>query len=205
MTYIHTVLTYIIDSIFPPSAEALLVRTMRPDDSRTLYQLTHQKKYVSLSSYHDPRIRALIHEAKFHNNTHACAILGALVAHYILLHMHEYDYIVPIPLSPARIRARGYNQVECILRTLNPSSLSIPIQTRLLTRTRNTAPQTSLAREARLHNIRGAFTCTQPELVRNARILLIDDVLTTGATLHEAAGTLELHSPMRVTCLALAH
>ncbi len=111
---------------------------------------------------------------------------------------------IPIPLSKNRMHTRGYNQVYEILRSLENDSKCI-IETSLLVRTRDTPPQTKLSREGRLQNMHNAFRVSDPERVKGKHILIIDDVLTTGATLRAAKAALLPHEPASVTCLAIAH
>ena len=95
--------------------------------------------------------------------------------------------LVPIPLAPKRLRQRGYNQSEAVAVALS-RRWSIPVVD-VLIRSRETATQTALTPETRLANVAGAFTARTAD--RGARIVLVDDVFTTGATLAEAARALE--------------
>ncbi len=95
------------------------------------------------------------------------------------------DLILPIPLHPRRKQRRGYNQSELLARPL-ARSLGISFSATALRRTRHTAPQVGLGVAARADNVRGAFAA-DPPAVRARHILLIDDVLTTGATMSAAA------------------
>ena len=96
--------------------------------------------------------------------------------------------LVPIPLAPKRLRQRGYNQSDVLAASLG-RLWRLPVSRDLLTRTRETATQTALTPETRLANVAGAFTARTAD--RGARIVLVDDVFTTGATLAEAARALE--------------
>jgi len=99
------------------------------------------------------------------------------------------DLIVPIPLHPARRRERGYNQSACIARGV-ARILGVPLCEDAAARTRNTSTQTSLDRSQRRENVAGAFRVRRPDLVRNANVLIVDDVVTTGATVGALAGAL---------------
>lgn len=96
------------------------------------------------------------------------------------------DAVVPVPLHPCKLRERGWNPAALLARPI-ATALGVPFRTDVLRRVRETAVQAGLSREARAQNIRGAFKArpAQP-----ARILLVDDVRTTGATLLEAASCL---------------
>lgn len=98
------------------------------------------------------------------------------------------DLMLPIPLHPRRMRRRGYNQSELLARPLGKAK-GIPTEPELLRRTRHTMPQVGLGPDERHDNVRGAFTADASG-VRGRHVLLIDDVLTTGATMSAAAEAL---------------
>jgi len=100
--------------------------------------------------------------------------------------MEDYDCIVPVPLHKKRRRKRGYNQVELIGEVLS-SRTGIPMKTHCLIKTVNTPPQVGLSYQERQRNVRGYFDVVNPADLSGKRILLIDDVLTTGATVTESA------------------
>lgn len=191
-----------IDFIFPPSEDALLVRALTQDDMTRLFQVQHVGDATALSEYAESGVRALIHEAKFHGNTHAFRLLNVLVRTFLEQHEKQIDAIIPVPLSRGRMRARGFNQVAEILRAQN---IEVPVETSVLIRTRDTRPQTELERSERLMNVRDAFGVTHAERIRGKHILLIDDVVTTGATLSAAKAALLRCNPASIICLALAH
>ena len=103
--------------------------------------------------------------------------------------MTDYDYIVPVPIHPARRRERGYNQSDFIARGVN-EILKIKIIYDLLKRTKYTFSQTQLSQEERLKNMENVFVLNKKYDVAGCRILLTDDVLTTGSTLNNCALTL---------------
>ncbi len=96
------------------------------------------------------------------------------------------DLLVPVPLFRTRLRQRGYNQALLLARALRSGSL--PLSSRLLLRIRETAPQIGLKASERRHNLRGAFMLKHP--LQGQKVLLIDDVMTTGATARECSRTL---------------
>lgn len=110
------------------------------------------------------------------------------------------DALVPIPLHASRLRQRGYNQALELARAL-AADLALPVLDHALQRTRATAAQPGLDREARWRNVRGAFRADAP---LPARIALIDDVMTTGATLDAAARALKAAGVQWVEAVVLA-
>lgn len=111
------------------------------------------------------------------------------------------DLILPIPLHARRRRQRGYNQSELLARPLG-EALHIPVDAKLLQRTRHTIPQVGLGPEERHENVRGAFAADSG--VAGRRVLLIDDVLTTGATMTAAAEALLAAGAVSVAAYCLA-
>ena len=105
------------------------------------------------------------------------------------------DLILPMPLSSARLRQRGFNQAMEIARPL-ARALQLPLSIDDCRRTLDTAPQSSLPWKARRRNMRNAFECRTD--LRDKTIVVIDDVMTTGATLDELARTLKRHGAVRV-------
>ncbi len=204
MHAMHHFIITILDHLFPPSADEIIVRHLSLEDVTKKYAHTEHESIISLSSYSDGEIRALVHEAKFHGNKKAFGLLGALFQEYLEKERPTIDSIIPIPLSSSRFRARGYNQVQEVLKTQS-LTVMMTIDASVLVRVRNTRPQTELTREERLQNMEQAFAVKDPTLVTGKHILVLDDVTTTGATLRSAETALLAHNPASITLVALAH
>jgi ComF family protein len=114
------------------------------------------------------------------------------------------EVIVPVPLHWRRRWHRGYNQAEAVAREL-ARALNCPLRPGWLVRTRPTNLQPTLTPSARWENVRGAFRARSPDSIRGVRILLVDDVLTTGATADAAAAALLQAKAAQVTVAILAH
>jgi competence protein ComFC len=150
-------------------------------------------------------VRELIHQLKYQ---HAFWVLPDLVhlaeaAHRAHFAEEKVDLIAPVPLHPSRRRARGYNQ-SALLATALGRRLGLPARNRLLRRVRDTGTQTHLTAAARLLNVRGAFAVAQPRAAAGRTVLLVDDVMTTGATLEECARALRKAGAVRVLALTVA-
>ena len=149
----------------------------------------HQERridHVFVRYPYETPVREAILRLKFQNKRYLSAVL-ARVAAQALPETLDVDVLVPVPLGARRERERGFNQSALIAAQLT-QRLCVPVLDQHLVRHRDTAPQTSLAREERWRNVRGAFTC--PQNISGARVLLVDDVAATGATLEAAARAL---------------
>ncbi len=161
---------------------------------------------ICLASYQVPLIKAVVTANKFHNDTHAAQLLASLLQTYLATLPRTPTILIPIPLSKQRERERGYNQVTRVLSYLPPSThLNI---VSLLVRLRNTHPQTTLHRTDRLKNMKGVFSLDDAyPLPEYTRFIIVDDVLTTGATMLAAKETLLPNLPTGSTlmCVSLSH
>lgn len=116
--------------------------------------------------------------------------LGRLLAASVAgLGAGEYDAVVPVPLHRERLRWRGFNQSLLLARHL-AARLDAPVVAHALRRTRSTDPQVDLDESARRVNVAGAFTVVRNHGFHEARVLLVDDVMTSGATVDECARAL---------------
>lgn len=196
----------LIDLVLPRKDTARLVGDASPETLGSLSAPTLLPSgAVYLLPYRHRAVRAAILEAKFHRNERAFQLLGSVLADYLGTVAEDARpfgvapfILVPVPLGERRRRERGYNQVEETARRGG-----IPVEPALL-RIRETAPQTSLPRGARLANMEGAFAAAAP-LSPHATYIVFDDVMTTGATLAAAAAALRAAGATDVRELALAH
>lgn len=147
--------------------------------------------------------RAAILDLKFRGVRRRAEVLGQLVAASLERRPLAIDALVPIPLSTGRRRQRGFNQSELIADEIG-RRIGVGVEPRWLTRIKETAPQVRRSREERRLNVAGAFGCGAPELVAGKRIALVDDVMTTGATLSVAAEALKQSGATRVFALVVA-
>lgn len=133
-------------------------------------------------------IQDLLHGVKYKGNKELGIYLGRLLGNMLAssLHFQSVDLIIPLPLYKAKERRRGYNQSTIICEGIQ-ELFNKPVIQNAVRRVSDTESQTHKNRTERWENMEGQFELTDPELVRDKHILLVDDVLTTGATL-EACG-----------------
>ena len=148
-------------------------------------------------------IRAAIHEFKYRNLRALAPKLAGLLHDYLTTNQLPGDSLVPVPLHRKRLRERGYNQSALLARGLGQLS-GLPVVEDCLVRLISTPPQArSSGINERLSNVAGAFTCRDGRL-RGKRIILIDDVSTSGATLNTCAIALKTTGAAEVRALVLA-
>lgn len=137
--------------------------------------------------------RELIHQFKYKNKIFLAKPLSELMIDFIRhyhLPLNHCDYLIPIPLSPAKLREREFNQAEVLAREI-AGHFGIKLLSNNLKRVRDTPAQADLDKESRWRNISGAFGITNPDTIEGKTILLLDDILTTGATASEASRVLK--------------
>ncbi len=143
-----------------------------------------------------------VHRFKYEDAPHYAADLAAVAGGAAAFELQWCTLVAPIALHPKRLRERGYDQALLLARALAKVS-GKPVAARALRRIRETAPQVGQDRAARASNLAGAFAA-DPGQVRGQRVLLVDDVVTTGATAHEAALALRNAGAEAVRVVALA-
>lgn len=136
-------------------------------------------------------VQELIHRFKYGHKVHLCRPLGLLTARQLAGFAAEAaaDLVMPVPLHKKRLRWRGYNQAALLAGSL-AKQWRLPLVRQNLCRVRWTEPQVNLAAGERELNVRGAFAVSNRNAVAGKRIILVDDVFTTGSTVAECARTL---------------
>lgn len=146
-----------------------------------------------------------IHIFKYKGKIAAGEVLGKMMADHVYpgLSIADYSLIIPVPLHTKRLRERGFNQAVILAREIS-KRFSIPHDFLTLRRHVFTQPQVSLGKDRRTENVRGAFTVKNEKKVKGQKIILVDDVYTTGSTVGECAGVLMTHGAAEVAALTLA-
>ena len=154
---------------------------------------------------HARLLATAVHRFKYGGRTELAGPLAALMRDRLAPPFvpAEADLVLPVPLHPRRLRQRGFNQALLLARALFPGNRK-SIRADILMRTRDTAHQAGLGRKARRLNVHRAFELRAPGAVKGLAVLLVDDVLTTGATVRECARVLKKAGAQTVLVLALA-
>ena len=170
----------------------------------------HQARAVGL---YTPGFMELLHQLKYRGKIQLAEPLGELLRAAFLCYWKEnyFDLVVPVPLHKKKMCQRGFNQASLLIdnwakagERLCGRRIELPVDRKALVRAKPTAPQTGLGRAARQQNIKRAFKVTEPWRISAKRILLVDDVFTTGATAGECARVLMKAGAERVDVLTLA-
>jgi len=161
----------------------------------------------------DQAFTDVIHFFKYKAKVQLAMPLGELMLAAFLRYWRKehIDLVIPVPLHADRFKKRGFNQALLPVQNwrksanrLNLECPSIQLERQALVRKRPTVPQTGLGRKQRLVNIKNAFGVREPEKIEGKRILLVDDVYTTGATADECARVLLNHGALYIDVLTLA-
>lgn len=188
-----------------PKEETDLCRSCRLDQSEYPYgrkKVPHIADLTALWLY-EGDVRRSLHRYKFGNARHYAAGYGRLLAMRIDRDLPRPDVITWVPISAKRLRQRGYDQVELLAKAVGPE-LGIPTA-KLLDKFRDNQANSGLKTPAeRRANVLGVYKIADPEAVRGKRVLLLDDIVTTGATASECARVLRTFGAEEVFFAAVA-
>lgn len=215
MRRILAVLEVILDTILPLRVRSARTKEREAEDI-PLSPIVHDllgAHITTLMDYQHIAVQDLVRSLKYDGSGYAAQLAALLLADFLREEISSRRtfsqrkiLIVPVPLHSSRMRERGFNQIELVLKTLPQEFRDGTLSTfapEALARTRATAQQTKLSRSERLSNVAGAFSVSNGEGVQKTHVFLVDDVTTTGATLVNAATPLR-HAGAEVTLLALA-
>jgi ComF family protein len=151
---------------------------------------------------YDGIARNAVHTLKFRSGRHVAPVLGALLRSHLQRRPLHADLVVPAPIARARLRERGYNQAALLAAEI-VEMVGGTLVADLLQKD-DRPPQQKLSAAERQLNLRDAIRCNGPEQVRGRRVLLVDDVMTTGSTLSACAEALDQAGAARVLALVFA-
>jgi ComF family protein len=158
----------------------------------------------AVGSYETTLLEA-IHRFKYNGKISIGEALGKFMAEfkYSDFNIADYSVIMPVPLHPKKLRARGFNQSLVLAREIS-KYFSLPLDFLILKRHIRTEPQINLGKKERESNVRGAFSVTNPHKIQGQKIILVDDVYTSGSTVKECARILMKNKADKIAVLTLA-
>ncbi|MDN3587256.1 ComF family protein [Pedobacter aquatilis] len=151
------------------------------------------------------KVQNLIHNLKYNHKTEVGNLLGNMLGDRLNKSpiYENIDLIIPVPLHKKKLRIRGYNQSTFIAEGIS-EKMNVPLDENTLVRITSTESQTKKSRYSRYENMKDVFGITNPDVIKGKHILLIDDVITTGATLEACANALLENGAEKVSIAALA-
>ncbi|WP_432711915.1 ComF family protein [Pedobacter sp.] len=154
----------------------------------------------------DSRTQHLMHRIKYKNQPQVGFLLGEMIGERLKISedYKDIDFIIPVPLHEKRRRTRGYNQSEYIANGI-ARVLNIPVKKNVLIKYKETKSQTKNERIKRFENLENVFMVLQPEHITGKHLLMVDDVVTTGATLEACLLTLQHHHPAKISLATAAY
>lgn len=186
-----------------------------PKCRRKLNQIKICKKHIYLKknytthmyifNYND-LIRKNLISYKFYNQAYRYKSFANFIIKdkKIYKFVKKYDIIIPVPISKKRILKRGYNQSELITREIGRCEPNIKTSNSILYKIKNTLPQSSLNKKARQYNLKNAYEVRNSEMIKEKKVLLFDDIYTTGSTVNECAKVLKNAGASEVNVLTIA-
>jgi len=212
MRSVFLMVSSVLDALLPPAPDVVLARALNEEALGRLLSPRSAGPATTLFPYRDERVRALIRAIKYRGDTRTLPRVGVFLGEYVLAMLAEKrmlagwknPLIVPVPSSPERLKARGYNQAERIAEAMLPHIPEARFAPHILSREER-ASQVSVAPGERRKNVRGAFFVPDAGPVRGRFIFLIDDVVESGATVEDAMRALRAAGAKDIAAVALAH
>lgn len=153
-------------------------------------------------------IRDTIIKYKFNEKSYLYKTFSYLILNNekIIKYINKYDYIICVPIHKKRKKSRGYNQSELIIKDVCKNNKNIKIENNILIKIKNVKPQSSLDKKARVTNIKNAYILNMKnkEKILDKKILIFDDIYTTGSTANECARVLKTYGAKKVGILTIA-
>jgi ComF family protein len=183
--------------------------TLEISSIHTEYRTRELKDLYFALPYQKSLIKNLIQKFKYQPFIKELArnLTSLIITHFQLIEKSPTDFanfiLIPIPLEKKKLKWRGFNQAEEIAKELS-SFLKIPLISDVLIKAKETLPQVELSDEERGENIKGVFSYQHPELVKGRKILLVDDVYTTGSTMEECARVLKTAGAKEIIGIVVA-
>lgn len=216
------ILEYLLDLVLPRPQNVRVLEEMNPEKFRAatspseLRAADHTPENpFTLFDYKHSLVRQAIWELKYRGNKKIAKLLAECLYEELVEELterktfenFEKPLLIPVPLSKKRLWERGFNQCELLadaLETLDRENF-FEVCRNVLIKVKDTESQTKNNRASRLKNLKNCFAVPRPEKIAGRNIILLDDVITTGATLDETRRTLKRAGVRKIFCVAVAH
>lgn len=151
-------------------------------------------------------IRNIILKYKFNERAYLYKTFATIILNNqkICKYIEKYDYIIAVPIHKKRLIERGYNQSELILKEISKRRLNITFENKVLVKTKNNVPQSTLNKDERELNVKNVYLVMNSEKIKEKKVLIFDDISTTGNTVNECARVLIENGAKEVGILTLA-
>ena len=168
-------------------------------------KIVYFNKHIYIFLYKD-KIRDLILDYKFRDKAYLYKIFSEIIIknEKICRILKSYDIIIPVPIHKKRKTERGYNQSELIAREISLRTKSITFENKVMKKKINNKKQSSLVKEDRTKNVQNVYEIINSEKIKNKKIILFDDIYTTGSTVNEISKILKQKGARKVLVLTLA-
>lgn len=162
-------------------------------------------KHLYIFSYQD-EIRELLINYKFNEKAYLYKTLTQIIlqSKNIYEFLKQCDIIVPVPIHKNRRRQRGYNQSELIAKQLTKQVENLKLEKQILIKQKDIKPQSSLSKKERKENVKNAYKIEDKEKIIGKKIILLDDIYTTGNTVNECSKVLKVHGAKQIDVLTIA-
>ena len=215
---LKNIMNIILDIIFPPSKIQKKLKNITAEDfifevNRTTYE---DKNVITIFDYNNKLIKQAIWSLKFRNNKRLSKIFAQIIYDEILEKLSDLKIfsnfkdpvLIPIPLFKKRLRERGYNQCELIAEEMSvlDKNSNFILEKNVLIKIKDTTQQSRAKnKKERLENLKGCFKIKKFEKIKSRNIILLDDVITTGATIKEARNELKKNGARKIITITIAH
>lgn len=162
-------------------------------------------KYIYIFNYKD-KIRNLILDYKFNGKSYLYKIFSKIIIknEKICGILKKYDIIIPVPIHKNRKKHRGYNQSELIASKISSKITNLKFENKVVEKIKNTLPQSSLTRKQRKENVQNVYKIINKEKINNKKIIIFDDIYTTGNTVNEISKILKENNAKEIIILTIA-
>ena len=201
----------ITDFLFPKSRKILELEALSIESLLKILpkaEQTNDKNTLALFDYSHPLVKEIVWELKYGGNTKIADKLGKILQKVIRRELNEKIILIPIPISDKRRFERGWNQSELLAQAVKSydSEKMFKYLPRQLTKLRHTESQTKTgSKSERLKNLTDSMKVLNPASVSGGRVVVLDDVTTTGSTFAEARRALRAAGTKKILCIAVAH